>query len=151
MKDKIEYFTIRGLKQDGKSDEQIMKHLKLTPSRYNKYKDKLQEFERTQVENIILEDVAFEVKSYIDDLHKTIGICDKISSSSATSLEKLESEKMRFFCHSELLRIYQSGPSLIASMQVAPALHKAFHDIKKKGEEVVDVQVERVDDKEEKE
>lgn len=150
MKDRIEYYTIRELKQAGKSDEQIMKHLKLSPSKYAKYRDKLQEYERTQVENLILEDVAFEVKSYIDDLHKAINVCGEITKNSSSSVEKLESEKMKFFCHTELLRIYQSGPQIIASMQVAPVLQKAFKTIKEKGEDIVGVEIHPVEEEDKK-
>jgi hypothetical protein len=42
-----------------------------------------------------------------------------------------------------------NGPQILASVQVAPALKKAFRNIEKKGQEIVDVEV--VEEKEKKE
>jgi hypothetical protein len=148
VKDRIEVSTIRRLKQQNKPDKLIEKELGLSPALYNKYKEKLQEQERKELENLILEDLAYELLEYVDSLRNTINTCKEISKN-GSSLERLESERVLLFCHNELIRLMTNGPQILASVQVAPALKKAFRNIEKKGQEIVDVEV--VEEKEKKE
>lgn len=140
MKDKIEVSTIRRLKQENKPDSLIQKQLGLSPSVYNRYKEKLQDQERKALENLILEDLAHEILEYVDSLHQTIATCREISKS-GSGIERLESERVVLFCHNELIRLMSNGPQILANIQVAPALKKAFKNIEKKGQEIVDVEV----------
>ncbi len=139
-KNEIEISTIRRLKQENKPDELIRKDLGLSPARYQKYKEKLQEQERTELENVILEDIAYELLEYINSLHKTINICKSIVET-GTSLERMEGQKMALFCHSELIRLLSDGPAILAKLQVAPALKKAFQKVQQQGQQIVDVEI----------
>lgn len=141
MKNKIEVSAIRKLKRDNLPDELIMKQLGLAPQTYNKYKEKLQEQERKTLENLILEDLAHEILEYVDSLHRTIATCKEISKGGSAAIERLESERVILFCHNELIRLMSNGPQILANIQVAPALKKAFKNIEKKGQEIVDVEV----------
>lgn len=138
MKDKIEFYTIRGLRQENKTDEEIKKQLGISTNKLERYKEQLQEYESNKLEGV-MDDLAYEYTDYINDLHEEIKLC-KEASKSGTSLEKMEAGRMKLFCHTELIRVMESAPSIIAKLQVAPTLKKAFKDMSKNAVEVkVDV------------
>lgn len=121
-----ELSSIRSMKQQHLSDADIMKQLGISQQTLYRYKAKLHERDKRMLEELIFDNFAWEIKALIDGLHKSIEICNKISEASSTPLEKLESERFKIMCHSELVKTLSQGPMLFSNIMSGPTVKKAI-------------------------